>query len=337
MEVFLYVFLAVFTVAVVGILVVAGIAVVQQRRTPLPQRVEQVRQKLLESETPTGAASLQKGHIVGVSDDMVRELADAEGFRWTGYTHLNDQVLTFQRIVPRGEGERDAGSDDRRDSPAAGDAAPVETRVLAQLRDAQAELDGACRIEVTGYDKNGPLGSLTDLARAHGWTFDRLDRTGSTVYAILRRPGAPPFDRSDQLFIKGPSLAELRRNPAAVREAATVARDRGINPLSDDELSRVHRAHTAHRRTFLRWGWPAALLATALLVVLLLLPRTTTLAIPAAALAVGFAAVCIPAARAERARRAAVRDYAAAYEQVVAAALRGTRGSHAETTDHGGA
>lgn len=49
MDVFLYVFLAVLIVAVVGILVLAGIAMIWEKRTPLPQRVEQVRQQLLES------------------------------------------------------------------------------------------------------------------------------------------------------------------------------------------------------------------------------------------------------------------------------------------------
>jgi hypothetical protein len=88
-------------VAVIALFVIVLVSVVQQRRTPLPERIEQVRQKLRDSETPSGATSLLSGYRVGVSDDMVREVAEAEGYQWTGYTGLNDRQLNFQRPLPK--------------------------------------------------------------------------------------------------------------------------------------------------------------------------------------------------------------------------------------------
>lgn len=103
MDLLPYVFLGLFIAAVAGLFIIVGISVVEQRRTPLEERVEQVRRKLLDSETPTGTAAIRTGYRIGVTDDMVREVAVAAGLRWTGYTGLNDQELTFQRDLPSSE------------------------------------------------------------------------------------------------------------------------------------------------------------------------------------------------------------------------------------------
>lgn len=100
MDVLLYVFLGVFVCVVAAIFVIVGFSVVQQRRTPLEERVEQAKRKLLDSETLEGCASIRTGYRIGVTDDMVREAAVAASLRWTGYSGLNDQVLNFQRAVP---------------------------------------------------------------------------------------------------------------------------------------------------------------------------------------------------------------------------------------------
>lgn len=258
--------------------------------------------------------------MIGVSDDMVREVAQAEGFQWVGYGGRNNQTLEFQRSHGAEPKPRF-------------DAASPDERVLAQLQVVEPDLGGMARIEVTGFRKGGPLGSLDDLVDAHGWVFDRTERSGSTVYAILGRPGAPAVDRHDPLFVNGPSLAALRQNDDAVREARKVVEELGIDPLSDAVLERVRSEHVRLRGKFLKWGWFAALFGTALIIVLLVLgraaqhdwPSTPALGISAIVLAVGLGLCSVPAARWERARRGAVKDYKAGYERVAAAAFGRTR------------
>ncbi len=325
MDVALYVFFGLFCLLVVGIFVVVAISVVQQRRTPLDVRVEQVMEKLLESETPEGTTQVQTGYRVGVKDDMVRDAAEKAGFRWTGYNGLNNQLLTFQRELPSADSATETTEPGSTDSPL--------QRITAELRRADADGTNTCRIDVTDFRKDGPAGSLADVMRPHGWLFDRTEREGSTVYAVLRRAGAPTIDRGDPLFVTGPSLAALRGNDEAVQEARRVEAEFGLNPLSEDVATRVQSEHARLRRASLRWMWPAALFAIALFAVLMLLPaalrgesgNASTLGIAALALLVAAVASSVPAIRCERARRAATKTYAAAYQRVTAAAMRSTR------------
>lgn len=325
MDVALYVFFGLFCLLVVGIFVVVAISVIQQRRTPLHVRIEEVKAKLLESETPEGTTQVYTGHRVGVKDDMVRDIAEKAGFRWTGYTGLNNQILTFQREIPAADATTETTEPGSTDSPL--------QRITAELRRADAEGATTCRVDVTGFRKDGPAGSLADVVRPHGWVFDRTEREGSTVYAVLRRAGAPVIDRRDPLFVSGPSIAALRRNDDAVQEARVVEAEFGLDPLSDDVATRVQSDHVRLRRASLRWMWPTALFAVALFVVLMLLPAAlrgesadaSTLWITALALLVAAVACSIPAVRFERARRTATKTYTAAYQRVAAAAMRSTR------------
>lgn len=95
-----HILVALFSLLVAAILVIFVVSMIQQRRTPLEQRIEQVKKKLRESESPIGSTSILSGYRSGVSDDMVREAAEAEGYRWTGYSGLNDRRLNFQRNLP---------------------------------------------------------------------------------------------------------------------------------------------------------------------------------------------------------------------------------------------
>lgn len=96
----LYLFVGLLGLLVAATLVIFVISTIQQRRTPLEQRIEQIKQKLRESESPTGATSILSGYRSGVSDDMMREAAEAEGYKWTGYSGRNDRRLNFQRKLP---------------------------------------------------------------------------------------------------------------------------------------------------------------------------------------------------------------------------------------------
>ncbi|NKQ52990.1 hypothetical protein HFP15_08865 [Amycolatopsis sp. K13G38] len=99
MEIALYVFVGLFGLLAVAVLVVFAVSTVQQRRTPLPERIEQVKKKLRDNETPTGETFILSGYRSGVPDDLVREAATADGYQWTGYSGQNDRQLNFQRRI----------------------------------------------------------------------------------------------------------------------------------------------------------------------------------------------------------------------------------------------
>ncbi|MFC4004666.1 hypothetical protein ACFS2C_24715 [Prauserella oleivorans] len=101
MDIALYIVGGLVALLVVAVLVVAGIGVIGQLRTQMEQRYEQVRQKLRESETSSGATSILSGHLIGVDDDKVRELAREIGYEWTGYSGRNDRRLNFQRRLSK--------------------------------------------------------------------------------------------------------------------------------------------------------------------------------------------------------------------------------------------
>jgi hypothetical protein len=100
MVIALYIFVGLLGLLIAATLVIFVVSTIQQRRTPLEQRIEQVKQKLRESESPVGATSILSGYRSGVSDDMVREAAEAEGYQWTGYSGRNGRQLNFQRKLP---------------------------------------------------------------------------------------------------------------------------------------------------------------------------------------------------------------------------------------------
>ncbi|MBB3661167.1 hypothetical protein FB384_000071 [Prauserella sediminis] len=100
MDIALWIFFGLLCALALAVVGIAGYATVQQRRTPIEQRKQQVLEKLRNEETPTGATSILSGYRSGVNDDAVRELAEANGYRWTGYSGLNNRQLNFQRALP---------------------------------------------------------------------------------------------------------------------------------------------------------------------------------------------------------------------------------------------
>lgn len=87
-------------IAAVLIAVIAVSVTIREKRLPLDVRLERVRTELRSSETATGSASILSGYMIGVSDDMVKDLAISEGYEWTGYTGQNRRRLNFQRVLP---------------------------------------------------------------------------------------------------------------------------------------------------------------------------------------------------------------------------------------------
>jgi hypothetical protein len=96
----LYIFLGLLGLLIVATFITSITVAIQERRTPLDVRIEQVTQELRKNETLIGATSILSGFRVGVSDDMVRDAAEADGYQWTGYSGRNDRQLNFQRKLP---------------------------------------------------------------------------------------------------------------------------------------------------------------------------------------------------------------------------------------------
>lgn len=97
MDIAIWIFVGIFGALLLVVVGVGVYATVQQRRTPMPQRKQQVLDKLRQDETATGTTSVLSGYRSGVSDDDVRELAASHGYAWTGYSGRNDRRLNFHR------------------------------------------------------------------------------------------------------------------------------------------------------------------------------------------------------------------------------------------------
>ncbi|MGH3622490.1 MAG: hypothetical protein ACRDQ5_11970 [Sciscionella sp.] len=86
--------MAIFYVFVVALLLWSIIWRVQERRLPLEQRLEKVRAELRRRESPTGATQIERTHVAGVSEEIIRDVADRDGF---DYVRAESRFLTFQR------------------------------------------------------------------------------------------------------------------------------------------------------------------------------------------------------------------------------------------------
>lgn len=85
-----------------GGVVVAAVAVTAYDRfKPVEKRIASLRKKLHGSATSTGYANIS---MVGLSEEKIKEIADQEGFDWTGYRGQNNEAMTFQRRISPGEG-----------------------------------------------------------------------------------------------------------------------------------------------------------------------------------------------------------------------------------------
>ncbi|OLT45130.1 hypothetical protein BJF85_01565 [Saccharomonospora sp. CUA-673] len=100
MDIAIWIFVGVFCAALIVVVGIAAYATVQQRRTPMEQREQQVLDKLRQEEAPDGTTSVLSGYRSGVNDDAVRKLAENHGYTWTGYSGRNDRRLNFRRTLP---------------------------------------------------------------------------------------------------------------------------------------------------------------------------------------------------------------------------------------------
>jgi hypothetical protein len=130
---------------------------------------------------------------------------------------------------------------------------------------------------VTPFNGTGKLRALRAQVETQGWVWERPKTDLGRTYWILYRPESPPIGEHHRHFIRGPGLASLRDNPAAIEAATDYAASTGVNPLSNNELRDTYEQHRALMRRFRIWGNVAALMfAIPLLVTFLLTARTSS-------------------------------------------------------------
>ncbi len=312
---------------VLVVFVLAGTYVVEQLRTPIEKRYEQVKQELLEGETAAGATSILSGSRIGVKDDKVRELADELGFDWTGYSGRNDRQLNFQRRLSPATSQ--PGSETDSGEPVDQNTGGPFAAFLARVGRLQPDLGGTARLDISDVPTTH-WRQCREIVEARGWRIHEVRREEGTVRLVLSRRGTTAVDRQDPYFITGPSLSELRRYPAARRAAAEAAREFGVDPLSETALEETRARHKALMRKAYRFGALASLCGLTLMVLLITAWRPLTEGGVAAVLVGSLDLVLLIAtvvggvgsARTLRARAEATRPFTEGYERVAQAALR---------------
>ncbi|ASU77314.1 hypothetical protein CDG81_02160 [Actinopolyspora erythraea] len=209
---------------------------------------------------------------------------------------------------------------------------PTEAEFLRRLENTRTNLAGVAYVDIPYSERKISLGHYRGLVRERGWRVTGVERGDEGMFRlVLERSGSTSAPHIlGPTFIEGPSLDELRGNESALLEAERVRRETGVDVLSDSVLDGVRREHVRLRRRYVRLGRLAALPALLAFVTLMFSlvalgdgnpEAVRTLLIVSAVSAVVFVLSLWPTIRAARARRAAVADYKAGYERVVAAAL----------------
>ncbi|MBB3051911.1 hypothetical protein FHS23_002940 [Prauserella isguenensis] len=323
-----------------GLLVVVGIglSVVQQLRIPIENRKRQVLDELRKNETGAGTTYISRGHRIGVRDDAVRELADAHGYRWTGY---RGRRLTFQRklhgAAPHATPVSTTGTSQQ-------SATPTHSAFLAQLATLTPDSSGTARVDLGDFEPSSHK-ELVQLAETHGWAYVRPDRRDGRTGFLAARTGSETVTINDHYFVKGPGVEELRRHPAAHDAAVEAERRFGVNPLSRSAYNAAAARYKKDSQRANRW---AALFTVPFLALVVVVPTTasalgdsgtdaTTILAIWTVLAVLVVVGVLGLTRAHRGRKANLAPYEDAYDTVARAVAGGGRDleDRAATTDDG--
>lgn len=195
---------------------------------------------------------------------------------------------------------------------------------LARLAKLRSDLGGTARLEMTDIPRLD-WRQCREVLAAQGWTFDSIEYEQGRIYWVLNRQGTDAVGRRDPYFVKGPSLAELRRYPEAREAAAHAERELGVDPLSEMALREVRGEHLKLYRKAIRYAGTAAVCGMTLLVILLTAWQhlgSPVVVGSAAILLVGLITGWVVGVRALRERKTAIRPFTEAYEHVVSAVMK---------------
>ncbi|RCW45160.1 hypothetical protein DFQ14_103124 [Halopolyspora algeriensis] len=242
--IFYYIFLVVFGIFAAVFLIGGTLAIIQHRRQPLQQRLEQARKELLNKESTTGASELNADMHPKISNEILRDVAEAEGFR---FTDESNRFLSFQRVFSH--------PDETRTSPNSASAVGGdfgEKRQRESLRQTLSTADDAAELTLR-RDQLGalPKAEILRTASEHGWVYQTEEVSGNE-WRLL-------FQRENRTAASSPSAPETAETPELVRseEQEFLARLDGVAP-GISGVAKVELGDVSHRLSMARYRELAA-------------------------------------------------------------------------------
>lgn len=169
-----YIFVVVFGLFAVVFLLGMVFVAVQHRRQPLQQRLEQVRKDLLKKESKTGSSELNAGMYSKVSNEMLRDVAEAEGFRFDG---KSGRYLSFQRALAASGARENSATSGGEYNAVGGDFGEKGQR--KRLQQVLSTAGGGASL-VLRRDELGalPKAEILEAARKQGWAYQAEEISG---------------------------------------------------------------------------------------------------------------------------------------------------------------
>lgn len=168
-----YIFVVVFGLFAVVFLLGMVFVVVQHRRQPLQQRLGQVREDLLKKVSKTGSSELNAGMYSKVSNEMLRDVAESEGFRFDG---KSGRYLRFQRALAASGGRENSATSGGEYNAVGGDFGEKGQRQRLQ----QVLSTAGSASLVLRRDELGalPKAEILEAARKQGWAYQAEEISG---------------------------------------------------------------------------------------------------------------------------------------------------------------
>ena len=279
------------------------------------QQVNRLAELLATSEPSTSSLVVQRQEYPALSREYILSTAAESGWRFVDEQVEGDEWrLLFRPDAPVASTEREV-------SP--------EELLLSRLAAAVPDLTNRYKVDVTSLYDVTNMRELRRMIEARGWVWESPNSDAGHRYWIVYRAENPPIGEHHKHFLRGPGLASLRDNPAAVKAANDYAARTGVNPLSDNELRDAYDRHSALMRRYLVRGNVAILVFGIPLFVTFLLTagdffsgeHTALLAIVYGVLLAGSVVTGYAARRAYVAHRRAIETYRRGYEEAVRATL----------------
>ncbi|MBA8825517.1 hypothetical protein FHX42_002868 [Saccharopolyspora lacisalsi] len=180
--IFYYMFIAVFGVFVVVFLSVGIFAIAQNRLQPLEKRLDRARRDLLKKETKAGASELRSGAYSKVTPEMLRDIANSEGFCFVDEL---ERSLNFQRSVVQSGGEKSGTLQGSRNDM---DRALGYKRHQEHLENTLSEAADAADLTLRRDELGAlPKAEILRTAQEHGWAFRDEEITGNEWRLLFRR------------------------------------------------------------------------------------------------------------------------------------------------------
>ncbi|WP_139219535.1 hypothetical protein [Actinopolyspora alba] len=181
-----------------GVYVVFGvILLVRNHFKSLGTHVAKVREDLASREK-NGASRLISGSYPKLSNEMMRDLAEHEGFVFLGST---GRSMNFQRPVPSdGEPVEVPGAWKGRIEPHGGLGSGKHRRLLLEWLDGASADDSSLTLR---RDQLGalPKSEILGVAAEYGWSFESEEIT-DTEWRLFFRPGATEHEQDERwLFV----------------------------------------------------------------------------------------------------------------------------------------